>query len=439
MPPQTKLIRPAHGLRGSLTLPGDKSISHRYAMLAALAEGTSHLANFSTGADPHSTLACMAALGAEVIKSDDRTITITGVGGSFRQPAAPLDCGNSGSTMRMLSGLVAAHPHTFTLIGDASLSQRPMERIRQPLQQFFAGTKGSIRLTEGHAPLVIEGGPLSGTSFDSLIPSAQVKTAVLFAGLQATGATTLTESIRTRDHTEHALRAFGASLTRSGDTLSISGPQSLRAIDATVPGDLSSAAFFLCAALLFPDSHLVLDALGMNPTRAALLDVVTALGAKMKVLSVEELHGELIGTIQVNAAPMPRSRAQQPLEISGALTAQLIDEIPILAAIAPFTASGIRVRDAKELRIKESDRINLIARNLRAMGAELTEFDDGLDIPGNQLLRGAEINAGGDHRIAMAFAVAALRAQGDTLIVGAEHAAVSFPEFFTHLDALSLR
>ena len=408
-------------------------------MLAGLAHGTSHLSNFSTGADPHSTLACISALGATVQPTENRGVTITGVGGRFSAPMAPLDCGNSGSTMRMLAGLVAAHPYPVTLIGDASLSQRPMERIRQPLQQFFASGEGSITLTEGHAPMVIQGGPLTSTRFDTLTPSAQVKTGVLFAGLQAHGTTTLVETIRTRDHTEHALRAFGASLTRSGDLLSITGPQALTAIDATIPGDLSSAAFFLCATLLFPDSHLVLDALGLNPTRAALLDVVTALGAKIKVLNVEELHGELIGTIQVNADPAPRSQRSQPLEISGALTAQLIDEIPILAAVAPFTTGGIRVRDARELRIKESDRIHLIVRNLKAMGAAVTEFEDGLDVPGNQALHGCEIDSGGDHRIAMAFAVAALRATGDTVIHGAEAAAISFPEFFLHLEALAMR
>ncbi len=408
-------------------------------MLAGLAEGTSHLANFSTGADPHSTLACMAALGAEITATEDRSITIKGVGGTFRQPSAALDCGNSGSTMRMLSGLVAAHPGTFTLIGDESLSLRPMERIRGPVQTFFGPDRGSITLTEGHAPIVIQGGELTGASFSTLTPSAQVQTAVLFAGLQASGTTTLTESVRTRDHTEHALRAFGATLMRSGDVLSISGPQKLHAVDATIPGDLSSGAFFLCAALLFPDSHLVLDALGMNPTRAALLDVVTALGAKIKILSVEESHGELIGTIQVNADAVRRSRSVQPLEISGALTAQLIDEIPILAAIAPFTAAGIRVRDAKELRVKESDRIRLIVQNLYAMGADLTEYEDGLDVPGNQSLHGAEIDSGGDHRIAMAFAVAGLRAAGETLVHGSDAAAISFPEFFDHLEALSVR
>src|ERR1700678_4421472 len=265
----TQTIRPARTLQGSLTLPGDKSISHRYAMLAGLAEGTTRLSNFSTGADPRSSLACMEALGAKVVHNPDRTISITGTAGAFQQPAGPLDCGNSGSTMRMLSGLIAPHPHTFTLIGDHSLTLRPMERIRKPLSQM--GVK--MDLIEGHAPITIHGGPLSAIDFDTPIPSAQVKTAVLFAGLQAEGVTSLSESIRTRDHSEHALKAFGATLTRTGDRLSIPGNQRLKAIDATVPGDISSAAFFLCAALLFPDANLVLDSLGMHPTRAALLDL----------------------------------------------------------------------------------------------------------------------------------------------------------------------
>ena len=284
----TQIIRPARSLSGSLTVPGDKSISHRYAMLAGLAEGTSRLTNFSTGADPHSSLSCMEALGATVVRNDDGTIDVTGVAGAFRQPAAALDCGNSGSTMRMLSGLIASHPHTFTLIGDASLTVRPMERIRKPLSQMGA----KMDLVEGHAPITIHGGPLQAIDFTTPIPSAQVKTAVLFAGLQAEGTTSLSEAIRTRDHSEHALRAFGATLTRSEASanqpakLSILGGQRLKAINATVPGDISSAAFFLCAALLFPDANLVLDSLGMNPTRAALLDVIAALGGKIKILSV---------------------------------------------------------------------------------------------------------------------------------------------------------
>lgn len=432
----TQTVRPARNLQGSLTLPGDKSISHRYAMLAGLAEGTTRLSNFSTGADPHSSLACMEALGATVVKNGT-SVEVTGVAGAFHKPEHPLDCGNSGSTMRMLSGLIAPHPHTFVLVGDHSLSARPMERIRKPLSKMGAEIHltGGDGATGGHAPMTIVGGPLNAIDFDTPIPSAQVKTAVLFAGLQANGTTSLTESVRTRDHSEHALKAFGATLTLDNDRLSIPGHQKLKAIDATVPGDLSSAAFFLCAALLFPDSHLVLDSLGMNPTRSALLDVVTALGGRIKVLNVEEHHGELIGTIQVNRAP----GGLKGVSISGALSAQLIDELPVIAAIAPYTSEGITIRDAKELRVKESDRIALVAKNLKAMGAEFTEYEDGLSIPGNQQLHGGVIDSGSDHRIAMAFSVAALRATGDTEIQGAEAAAISFPEFFTYLDTLAQR
>ena len=411
-------------------MPGDKSISHRYAMLAGLAEGTSRLSNFSTGADPHSSLACMAALGAAV-EDKGTHVEVTGVAGSFHQPEQPLDCGNSGSTMRMLSGLIASHPHRFTLVGDESLTQRPMERIRKPLSAMGA----RIELTEGHAPIVISGSALTAIDFETPIPSAQVKTAVLFAGLQAQGTTSLSEAILTRDHSEHALRAFGAKIERRERRLYIDGGQKLSAINATVPGDLSSAAFFLCAALLFPDSNLILDAVGLNPTRSSLLDVVAALGARMRLLNVEEQHGELMGTLQINAHPA--AAPAQPFEISGALTAQLIDELPVLAAVAPYTRCGLRIRDAQELRVKESDRIALVVKNLRAMGAEVTEYPDGMDIAGGQTLQGAQIDSGCDHRIAMAFSVAALRACSETEILGAEAAAISFPEFFSHLRTLS--
>jgi 3-phosphoshikimate 1-carboxyvinyltransferase len=428
----TQIVRPARTLQGSLTLPGDKSISHRYGMLAGIAAGTTRLVNFSTGADPHSTLGCMEALGATVEKGERGTVIVTGTGGVFTAPSAPLDCGNSGSTMRMLSGLIAPHAGTYTLIGDESLTPRPMERIRKPLSMMGA----EMHLTEGHAPITIHGRPLKAIDFDTPIPSAQVKTAVLFAGFQAEGTTTLSEAIRTRDHSEHALKAFGATLTRTGDRLAIPGGQRLTAIpELVVPGDLSSAAFFLCAALLFEDSNLVLDSLGMNPTRSALLDVIVALGGKIKVLNVEEHNGEMIGTIQVNRAP----GGLKGVDITGALSAQLIDELPVIAAIAPYTTGGIRIRDAKELRIKESDRIALVAKNLKAMGAQFTEFEDGLDIPGNQTLHGATIDSGLDHRIAMAFSIAALRATSDTEIDGAEAAAVSFPEFFAQLETLCPR
>jgi 3-phosphoshikimate 1-carboxyvinyltransferase len=410
-------------------LPGDKSISHRYAMLAGFAEGTSRLTNFSTGADPHSSLACMAAMGAKV-ETVGKTIEVTGSAGVLTQPKGALDCGNSGSTMRMLAGLVAAQEGVYRFTGDESLTVRPMERIRRPLEQMGA----HIQLTDGHAPMTVRGGALRGIDFEAPIASAQVKTALLFAGLQAAGTTSIAEKVRTRDHSEHALRAFGATLERKDDRLSIAGGQKLHAIDATVPGDMSSAAFFLCAALLFEDSNLVLDALGMNPTRATLLDVISAMGGVIKVLDVTEQHGEMVGTIQVN-----RGRALRGVDISGALAAQLIDELPVLAAIAPYTVNGMKIRDAKELRVKESDRIALVVKNMRAMGAEVTEHEDGMDIPGGQTLRGGVIDSGLDHRIAMAFSIAALRAEGETMIHGADAASISFPEFFTWLDELAIR
>ncbi len=428
---QIRVIAPARGIGGSVQLPGDKSISHRYALLAALASGTTRLTNFSTGADPWSSLRCGEALGATVVKTDDGTVEVTGTGGLFHAPGTPLDCGNSGSTMRMLAGLLAAQSGTFTLVGDASLSRRPMERVRKPLNAMGA----EITLTDSHAPVAIAGRPLRAIDYTTPVPSAQVKTAVLFAGLQAAGTTKLRESIRTRDHSELALQAFGAEVDRTLDGASIRGGQSLSGIDATVPGDLSSAAFFLCATLLFPGSSLIFDQLSMNPTRAALLDVCTALGGRLGVLNLDEQHGELVGTVQMHAPEYGMRGAK----IAGALSAQIIDELPVLAAIAPYTRDGITIRDASELRVKESDRIALVASNLRAMGATVEEFEDGLAVAGGQQLHGAQIDAGGDHRIAMAFAIAALRASGDTEIHGAESAAISFPEFFTLLDAVAQR
>ena len=428
---QERLIRPARNIIGSLRLPGDKSISHRYAMLGGFAEGTSRFTNFSTGADCASTLACMESLGAKVNRTSTDSIEITGVAGQVTPANHPLDCGNSGSTLRMISGLLAPQSGRFALIGDDSLSRRPMERIRKPLEAMGA----RLMLTDGHAPLTIVGGPLRAIDYATPVPSAQVKSCILFAALQTAGTTTILEEVRTRDHSELALRAFGAKLTRTAGSISITGPQSLHAIDAAVPGDLSSAAFFLCAAALFPGSSLVLDSIGLNPTRATLLDVLTALGAHIAVLNVEEKHAELIGTVQITAPPDGLGST----EVSGPLAAQLIDELPVLAAIAPFTSGGIRIRGARELRVKESDRIALVAKNLRAMGAEVAEFDDGLDIPGGQTLHGATIDSGGDHRIAMAFSVAALRATGDTLIRGADSAAISFPEFFDLLDHVAER
>jgi 3-phosphoshikimate 1-carboxyvinyltransferase len=428
---EEQIIRPARNIYGSLRLPGDKSISHRYGMLAAFAEGTSRFTNFSTGADSASTLSCMEALGAKINRINNEAVRVTGVAGVVTPSSNPLDCGNSGSTMRMISGLLAPQQGDFTLVGDASLSRRPMERIRKPLEAMGA----RLTLTDGHAPLMIQGAPLQPIDYTTPVPSAQVKTCILLAGLQTPGTTIVREAIRTRDHSELALRAFGATLSRSIDSVSITGPQTLHAIDAAVPGDISSAAFFLCAAGLFPGSALLLDSLGLNPTRATVLDVLTALGAHISVLNLEEKNAELVGSVQISSP----HEGLGSTTISGALAAQLIDELPVLAAIAPYTSGGIRIRDARELRVKESDRIDLVVKNLRAMGAEVEEFEDGVDVPGGQTLHGATIDSGGDHRIAMAFSVAALRAEGDTLIRGSESTAISFPEFFSLLDLVAER
>jgi len=426
-------VRPARGVRGSVRLPGDKSISHRYAMLAGIAEGPSRIENYSTGADCASTLGCMRSLGVKwERKGGDgagNTIEIEGRGAVLAAPGTPLDCGNSGSTMRMLSGIVAGQKFTSEMIGDESLSRRPMGRVITPLTAMGA----QIASQSGLPPLQITGGSLKAIDYKMPVASAQVKSCLLFAGLFAEGETRVEEPLRTRDHGEVALRAFGAHLERKGNEVKIRGGQRLKGVEARVPGDLSSAAFFLCAAALFPGSQLTIPDLLMNPTRARLLDILTLLGLKISVTQLEEIHGELVGTLQVEGARL------KGISISGADSAALIDEIPVLAAIAPCTEQGIEVRDAKELRVKESDRIAAVAANLRLMGARVEEREDGLRIPGGQKLHGAEIDSCSDHRIAMAFAVAALRAEGESVIRGAESAAISYPAFFQTLEELVVR
>ncbi|MCU1297929.1 MAG: 5-Enolpyruvylshikimate-3-phosphate synthase [Acidobacteriaceae bacterium] len=425
----TIVIRPALGLEGSVRLPGDKSISHRYAMLGAIAQGTTKLENFSTGADCASTLGCVRTLGAQWERKDG-SVVIQGRGPALQAPKSPLDCGNSGSTMRMLSGILAGQEFQSELIGDESLSRRPMARIITPLSDMGAKIKSQ---DGGRPPLHINGGRLKAIDYTMPVASAQVKTSLLFAGLYAGGETRVTESVRTRDHGEVALRAFGAELKHEGNTVEIAGGQELHGIEATIPGDLSSAAFFLCAAALFPGSQLSIPGLLMNPTRARLLDLLISLGVGISVTQLEETNGELIGTVQVEG------RKLRSLTVSGADTAAVIDEIPVLAAIAPFSSEGIEIRDARELRVKESDRIAAVATNLRAMGAEVEEREDGLNIPGNQRLHGAELDSFGDHRIAMAFAVAALRADGHTKISKSDAAVISYPAFYEALESLLQR
>jgi 3-phosphoshikimate 1-carboxyvinyltransferase len=423
------IVRPARNISGSLRLPGDKSVSHRYAMLAAIAEGDSRLENFSTGADCASTLGCVCALGVEVERNQD-TIVIHGRGAELRPPSSPLDCGNSGSTMRMLSGILAGQKFASELMGDESLSRRPMARIIAPLEMMGAGIKAQAG---GRPPLHITGNELNAISYQMPVASAQVKSCVLFAGLFANGETSVQEPVHTRDHSELALRAFGAEITPTDNGARIKGGQKLRGIDAVIPGDISTAAFFLCAAGLFPGAQLTISNLLLNPTRARLLDVLILMGLSISVTDLEEQHGELLGTVQVVG------RELKGITIEGGDAAALIDEIPVLAAIAPYTSDGVEIRDARELRVKESDRIAAIASSLRSMGAQVDEREDGLKIPGRQKLLGAEIDSFGDHRIAMAFAVAALKAEGETRIRGAEAAVISYPAFFEALESVAQR
>ena len=416
-------VQPAQQIRGSVRTAGDKSVSHRYALLAALAAGTSEFDNFSSSADCASSLACMVAMGAHVRRNGNH-VEVEGVDGRLAAPREELDCGNSGSTMRMLSGIVAAQPFTSVMVGDASLSRRPMKRIIEPLTQMGA----RIDSEEGCAPLTIHGTFLKPIAYQPPVASAQVKSCVLLAGLFTEGETTVIEPLKTRDHTELAIEAFGGAVTRSGDRVSVRGGQKLKAIKAYVPGDLSSVVFFLCAAAIFPGSSLVVDSVLLNPTRSVVLDVLGGMGVKISFLKIEQQYGELVGTLQAEGTVF------QGGVISGATSAALIDELPAIAAIAPYSVNGVEIRNAQELRVKECDRIHAVVRNLRAMGATVEEFPDGMKIPGGQKLHGAEIETFDDHRIAMAFAIAALRAEGETVIHNAEAVKVSFPEFFQALD-----
>lgn len=420
-------ITPAGPLRGALRLPGDKSISHRYAMLGAVAEGVTRIRNYATGADCHSTLGCLRALGAPV-EQQSGEVVISGRGlHGLQEAAGILDAGNSGSTMRMLSGILAAQPFTTRITGDESLSRRPMDRIMRPLEAMGA----SIQAREGrYPPLEIYGCALRPIDYALPVASAQVKTCVLFAGLYAEGVTTVREPARTRDHTELALREFGAAIEVRERVIAVRGPAPLRARELDVPGDLSTGAFFLVAALLTPESELVLEQVGLNPTRAALLDFLAGMGAGIHISNIEQRAGELVGDIFVRHSRLRGGVVEKEL------TAALIDEIPVLAVLGATSEDGLVVRDAAELRVKESDRIATLAENLRRMGISIEVRPEGFQVPGRQRFHAAELDSFGDHRIAMAAAVAALLAEGESTLAGAEAAAVSYPDFFRTLGGL---
>jgi len=398
-------------------------------MLASLAEGPSEITHFSAAADCRSTLDCFSRLGVKY-EMDGERIRISGAGmGGLRKPRRTLDAGNSGTTMRMMAGILAGQEFRSTLDGDASLRHRPMRRVMDPLAKMGARIESR---DGGFAPLKIEGTRLSPIDYALPVPSAQVKSAVLLAGLFADGVTSVTEPVRTRDHTELALAEFGARVDHEGRTIRIHGRPRLKGRTLAVPGDLSSAVFYLAAAMVLPESNLVIHNVGLNPTRSAVLDVLGSMGAPISLVSIRSEHGELVGDISI------RHEQLKGGSIEGDVIAQLIDELPAIAVLGPYTEQGIEIRNAAELRIKESDRISVVTENLRRMGAQVDELPDGLRVAGRSAgqLHGAEIEPHGDHRMAMAFAVAALGAKGETVIRDAECAGVSYPDFFSTLERL---
>lgn len=424
-------IRSARCLKGTAKVPGDKSISHRAALIASLADGVSVIENFSTSQDCASTLSCLSEVGVKIDK-DETTIRIQG--GHFHQPARTLDCGNSGSTMRMIAGLLAAQGFESTLIGDASLNARPMGRITHPLEQMGA----QLRTSNGYPPVHIHGSNhLKSISYEMPVASAQVKTAILLAGLKAQGRTLVIETQHTRDHTERMLRWFGVPVDATDEagraTSAVDGPVSFNATDLRVPGDFSSAAYLICAATLLRGSELEIKDVGLNPTRTKLLDVLQFVGADIQTLDTREQCKEPIGTIRVRGTEVQRSSTNV---IERETSAALIDELPLLAVVGSQVPGGLIFKNAGELRVKETDRIAATVNNLRAMGAEVEEFDDGLAVNGPADLTGAPIESFGDHRIAMAFSVAALIARGESEIVDSECVSVSFPSFFANLELL---
>jgi 3-phosphoshikimate 1-carboxyvinyltransferase len=425
-----RTISSGGNVTGVVELPGDKSISHRYAILAALAEGKSEIINYASAADCRSTLECVRRLGAEVdIKSDRVFVTGAGLDG-LKEPRKTLDAENSGSTMRMLCGVLAGQKFNSTITGDDSLRRRPMRRVMDPLAKMGA----EITSQEGgRAPLEIHGRPLHAIDYTTPIPSAQVKSAVLFAGLYAEGETIVRESVATRDHTETALREFGArveSLSDAKGAVKIYPRPKMTARQLVVPGDLSGAVFLISAALILPESSLMLHNVGLNPTRARVLDFLISIGGSVKIPTVQLRDGELVGDVSISHSNLTGGT------VAGTQVAEMIDELPMLAALGPFTEKGIEIHDAQELRVKESDRIATIAAGLRAMGASVEEFPDGMRVAGETKLRGAKVESHGDHRIAMALSVAALGATGDTTIKDSDCVGVSFPEFFATMERL---
>ncbi|NNJ33097.1 3-phosphoshikimate 1-carboxyvinyltransferase [Lacrimispora defluvii] len=418
----------ASPLRGELSIPGDKSISHRSIMFGSLAKGTTEITNFLQGADCLSTIACFEKMGIGIENNGDSVIVHGNGLFGLKKPETILDCGNSGTTTRLISGILAAQDFDVTLTGDDSIKKRPMKRIMDPLSHMGA----DIRSLEGNgcAPLAITGKKLYGIHYTSKVASAQVKSAILLAGLYAEGETKVTEPYVSRNHSEIMLKYFGADVSTEGTTASIRPAKELYGNRIVVPGDISSAAFFIAAGLLVPGSEILLKHVGINPTRDGILSVCRDMGADITLLNKNTDSGEPTADILVKSSTLHGT------EIGGSIIPTLIDELPVIAAMACFAEGETVIRDAGELKVKESNRIEVMVRNLSAMGADVTETEDGMIIRGGNPLHGAVIDSRLDHRIAMTFAVAGLCAEGETEIKGAECVNISYPGFYQDLERL---
>ncbi|UJB71151.1 3-phosphoshikimate 1-carboxyvinyltransferase [Acaryochloris sp. 'Moss Beach'] len=432
-PTETTWVIQSQGrLQGKTTIPGDKSISHRALMLGALASGETTIQGLLLGEDPRSTAHCFRAMGAEISELNTEHVRVQGIGlGQLQEPTVVLDAGNSGTTLRLMLGILASHPdRLFTVTGDTSLCSRPMGRVIKPLQQMGAHIWG--RQSDTLAPLAIRGQQLKPIHYHSPIASAQVKSCIMFAGLMAEGQTTITEPALSRDHSERMFAAFGADIAIDPETCSVTvtGPAQLQGQAIIVPGDISSAAFWLVAAAIVPGSDVWIENVGVNPTRTGILEVLGQMGAKMTLANQRTVAGEPVADIHIQHSQLHGT------VIEGAVIPRLVDEVPILAVAALFAQGPTTIRDAAELRVKESDRLTAMATQLQKMGANLTEQPDGLEIQGGASLQGAEVESFGDHRVGMSLAIAALNATGSTTIHRAEAAAISYPNFVATLQQL---
>lgn len=422
-------ISPKNCLHGTLSVPGDKSISHRAVMLGAIAHGTTTIHGFLMGEDCLSTISCFRKLGIEIEISNHTQVIVHGKGlHGLKEPSEPLDVGNSGTTLRLLSGLLAAQPFSTTLTGDASIQKRPMDRVALPLKEMnavFEHTQEKV-----FAPFTIHGNALKGIHYTLPVASAQVKSAILLAGLYAEGETLVTEPEATRNHTEIMLNYLGASITTKGNTIHCPQIKELYAKPISVPGDISSAAYFIVAGCICPNSELIISDVGINPTRTGIIDALIAMGANIQIDNKREKCGEKVGDIHVQASPLHGST------ISGADIPRLIDEIPILAVAACFAEGTTIIKDAQELKVKESNRIQTVVTELKKLGANIEETEDGMVIHGGHSLQGTTIESYQDHRIAMSMAIAGLCASGTTTIQNGECVDISFPGFYSLLDTL---